>query len=73
MKILVPYLKTEKISDKKSFKILAREFTHLVIKYQVPSNRVEKMVDKFFSKLKKGVKESEAKQLVKQFSAVIVP
>ena len=71
VKILVPYLKTEKISDKQSFKILAREFTHLVIKHQIPSNKIEKLVDKFFSKIKKGVAESEAKHLVRQFSAAI--
>ena len=71
VKILVPFLKTEKISDKQSFKILAREFTHLVIKHQIPSNKIEKLVDKFFSKLKKGVAETEAKHLVRQFSAAI--
>ena len=69
VKILVPYLKTERISDKQSFKILAREFTHLVIKYQIQSNKIEKLVDRFFSKLKKGVAENEAKHLVRKFSA----
>ena len=69
VKLLLPYLKSGKISDKASFKILAREFTHLCVKFKVSSSKIDNLVSKFFSKDKKSVDEANAKILVRKFSA----
>merc|ERR1712241_1585664 len=68
VKLLVPYLKSGKISDKPTFKVLAREFTHLVMKHQVSSRKIGNLVDKFFTSQDKSVTESSAKTLVRKFS-----
>lgn len=68
VKVLVPYLKSGQISDKPSFKVLAREFTHLVIKSQVSSSQIGNLVAKFFSAQSNNVTETSAKHLVRTFS-----
>ena len=68
VKVLVPYLKSGQISDKPSFKVLAREFTHLVIKSQVSSSQIGNLVAKFFSAQSNIVTEASAKHLVRKFS-----
>ena len=68
VKVLVPYLKSGQISDKPSFKVLAREFTHLVIKSQVSSSQIGNLVAKFFSAQSNNVTEASAKHLVRTFS-----
>ena len=68
VKLLVPYLKSGKISDKPTFKVLAREFTHLVMKHQVSSRKIANLLDKFFTSQDKSVTESSAKALVRKFS-----
>ena len=68
VKLLVPYLKSGKISDKPTFKVLAREFTHLVMKHQVSSRKIGNLLDKFFTSQDKSVTESSAKALVRKFS-----
>ena len=68
VKLLVPYLKNGKITDKPSFKVLAREFTHLLIKSRVSSSKIEKLIAKFFSMQAKSVSEANAKILVREFS-----
>ena len=72
VKILVPYLKSKKIADKQSFKILARELTHLVIKGRIPDSRIVHFVEKFFSEQTKSVGENVAKHLVRTFAASIL-
>jgi len=68
VKVLVPYLKSGQISDKPSFKVLAREFTHLMIKSQVSSSQIGNLVAKFFSAQNNNVTEKSAKHLVRTFS-----
>ena len=68
VKLLVPYLKNGKITDKPSFKVLAREFTHLLIKSGVSSRKIEKLIAKFFSMQAQSVSEANAKILVRKFS-----
>ena len=69
VKLLVPYLKNGKITDKPSFKVLAREFTHLLIKSRVgSSSKIGKLIAKFFSLQAASVNEANAKILVREFS-----
>merc|ERR1712241_758067 len=65
VKILVPYLKSGKICDKASFKLLARELTHLVMKMKVSTNKIDKFVRNFFSQQSKCISESNARECVK--------
>ena len=67
VKVLVPYLKSGQICDKPSFKVLAREFTHLMIKAQVSSSQIGNLVAKFFSAQNNNVTENSAKHLVRTF------
>ena len=67
VKVLVPYLKSGQICDKPSFKVLAREFTHLMIKSQVSSSQIGNLVAKFFSAQNNNVTENSAKHLVRTF------
>ena len=68
IKVLVPYLKSGQICDKPSFKVLAREFTHLVMKSQVSSSQIGNLVAKFFSVKSIIVTQDSAKHLVRNFA-----
>jgi len=73
VKLLVPFLKTGQIACKNSFKVLARELTHLVIQTGVTgegisSTRAQGIVLDFFSKQKEAVTEEKVKVLMKNFS-----
>merc|ERR1712179_688560 len=73
VKLLVPFLKTGQIACKNSFKVLARELTHLVIQTGVTgegisSARAQGIVLDFFSKQKEAVTEEKVKVLMKNFS-----
>merc|ERR1712198_184579 len=71
VKILVPYLKSGKISDKPSFKLLARELTHLVMKIKISTNKIDKFIRNFFSQQSKSISESNARECVKKFSSTL--
>ena len=73
VKLLVPFLKSGQIACKNSFKVLARELTHLVLQTGVTgegisNTRAQGIVLDFFSKQKEVVTEEKVKILMKNFS-----
>jgi len=73
VKLLVPFLKTGQIACKNSFKVLARELTHLILHTGgggegISSTRAQAIVLDFFSQQKEAVTEEKVKVLLKNFT-----
>merc|ERR1712142_1174375 len=73
VKLLVPFLKTGQIACKNSFKVLARELTHLILhncggREGISSTRVQAIVSDFFSQQKEAVTEEKVKVLLRNFT-----
>ena len=74
VKLLVPFLKNGHIACKSSFKVLARELTHRVLKARegISSTRAQSIVTDFFSQQREAVKEERVKVLVRNFTVSLV-